>query len=196
MIKVKNYDTFIFSEKHKNVFGGQTILINKSKALELNIPFLPSYTGIYKKQLNKFSIDFHVTNHVKDFFDEMDQKVLDEAIRNDVAWFGKSLSENEIKSMFEPTVNQNNVLTCKIPVYPNTDKFVGDIYNNDREIVDCCFIQNMDVASIVKLVGVYFIPRKFGLSFKVLQLKTRPLRNELESYAFLDESDISDAEPN
>ena len=54
----------------------------------------------------------------------------------------------------------------------------------------------MSVASIIKLTGVYFIPRKFGLSLKVLQMKTRPLRNELNSYAFVDESDVSDAEPN
>jgi hypothetical protein len=196
MIRVNNHDTFIFSEKHQNVFGGQTILINKSKEITITTPFLPSYTGIYQKNLNKTSIDFHVTDEVKLFFDELDKKVLCEAIHNDIAWFGKSLSESEVRSMFQPTVNHNNILTCKIQVYPNTDRFIGNIYNNDRQLVDNYSIQNMSVASIIKLTGVYFIPRKFGLSLKVLQMKTRPLRNELNSYAFVDESDVSDAEPN
>ena len=49
---------------------------------------------------------------------------------------------------------------------------------------------------IIDLVGVYFVPGKFGIAYKTTQIRVFP--QSLSKYAFIDDddSDFSDAEPN
>jgi len=58
---------------------------------------------------------------------------------------------------------------------------------------------NRGFEAIVELVGLYFVAKEFGMSWKVVQLKVFP-SERLKGYSFLcdsdEESDQSDAEPN
>lgn len=202
--------TFVYSTPRVNTSGGQTIFINMpdqfSKKVVLALPRckLPfgvsDYNGRKSLQFSLGSCD-----EFREFLNKLDLQNVQKAVNNNVAWFKKPLTAEAIQELYNPSLKQPNdryppMFRARFPTHPDTGSFVGDVYDKNRNLVHERVITNgCEVEAIVELVGLYFVAKEFGLSWKVVQLKVFP-NERLNGYAFLcdsdDESDQSDAEPN
>jgi hypothetical protein len=97
--------------------------------------------------------------------------------------------------MYIPTQSE---LRCKCLL-----PFEGEIFDEQKQAINSFplspnSLQPYRIEAMLKLNGIFFKPGKFGLSWKLEQLRLHP-RNVLTHYAFTDEltdEDVSDADSN
>ena len=208
-----NVNSFVYSTPRVNTSGGQTIFINLpdhySKKIvialpRLTLPFgLSDYGG--RKSLQFSLKSDSKVDEFRDFLSTLDLQNVQRAVNNTTSWFKKSLSAEAVQELYNPSLKQPNekyppMFRARFPTHPDTGAFVGDVYDKNRNLVHERVITNgCEVEAIVELVGLYFVAKEFGMSWKVVQLKVFP-NERLRGYSFLcdsdDESDQSDAEPN
>ena len=201
-----------YSQPKTNRSGGQTVYINtpctSTKRLVVSIPRckLPfgvsDYSG--RKSLS-FSLQGESDKMIafQKFLSDIDLKNVQTAVSNSTSWFKKTISHDTVQNLYNPCMKQNNDkyppnFRARLPTHPDTGKFTGDIFDVNKNIVSQdCITQGCEVEAIVELVGIYFVAKEFGVSWKVIQLKVFP-EVRLQGYSFLCDSDddASDAEPN
>lgn len=208
-----NVSSFVYSTPRVNTSGGQTIFINLpdhySKKIVLALPRLTLPFGVSEYSGRK-SLQFSLKSDPKvdefrDFLSALDLQNVQKAVNNNTSWFKKSLSAEAVQELYNPSLKQPNdkyppMFRARFPTHPDTGAFMGDVYDKNRNLVHERVITNgCEVEAIVELVGLYFVAKEFGMSWKVVQLKVFP-NERLKGYSFLcdsdDESDQSDAEPN
>lgn len=202
----------VYSNPRTNTSGGQTIFVNQEhgqrKPITMVLPkcYLPfgisEYSGRYSMQ---FSLkgDDPCMIAFKDFLNNFDLNNVTQAANHSSSWFqGKTLKTNVVQELYNPSMKQNKdiyppIFRAKFPVN-DYGVFVGEIYDTNKNIIHQDAISpGCEVEAVVQLVGLYFVAKEFGVSWKVVQLKVHPKRNHIKGYAFVDdEDDMSDAEPN
>lgn len=214
--KISDVDvsSFVYSTPRVNTSGGQTIFINLpdqyAKKVVLALPRCKLPFGVSDYQGRKslqFSLrsDGGKIDEFRDFLNRLDLQNVQKAVNNNVSWFKKPLTAESIQELYNPSLKQPNdkyppMFRARFPTNPDTGAFLGDVYDKNRNLVHERMITNgCEVEAIVELVGLYFVAKEFGLSWKVVQLKVFP-NERLKGYSFLcdsdEESDQSDAEPN
>jgi hypothetical protein len=206
-----DFDSLVYSQPKTNASGGQTIFINTktlSKRLVITLPrcHLPFGVSDYngRKSL-QFSLkgDSEKMHQYKNFLTTLDLKNVQTGVNNSVKWFKKALTPEIIQNLYNPSMKQTNdayppMFRSRLPTHQDTGKFVGDIFDaNKRLVTQESITPGCEVEAIVELVGIYFVAKEFGVSWKVVQLKVFP-SERLKGYSFLCDSDdeTSDAEPN
>ena len=127
-------------------------------------------------------------------FDDNNAKVAHE---NSMSWFKKSLDTSVIDELYRSTLKtqKNYAPIMKVKMPTRHDVFLGDIFDQNKEKVDISSIEKgCSVQAIIECVGMYFVAREFGITWKVVQLKVYP-PNKLTGYAFVDEDEPEDVEP-
>lgn len=207
-----NVQNFVYSAPRVNHSGGQTIFVNlpdhfaKKIVLALprcSLPFgVSDYNGRKSLQLSLKSDD--KVDEFKNFLSQLDLRNVQMAVNNTNAWFKKSVPASSIQALYNPSMKQNNdkyppMFRARFPTHPDTGVFVGDIFDKNKNIVtERMITPGCEVEVIVELVGLYFVAKEFGTSWKVIQVKTFPTER-LRGYSFICDSDSdteSDAEPN
>lgn len=207
-----DFNKLEYSQPKTNISGGQTIFIkdntSPTKRLVLALPVchLPFGVSDYngRKSL-QFSLkgDSDKMRQFKHFLMQLDLKNVQMGVNNSVTWFKKALPQDVIQNLYNPSMKQTNEMyppnfRARLPTHQDTGKFVGDIFDpNKRLVTQDSITPGCEVEAIVELVGIYFVAKEFGVSWKVVQLKVFPFER-LRGYAFICDSDddISDAEPN
>lgn len=208
-----NVNSFVYSTPRVNTSGGQTIFINLpdhySKKIVIALPRLTLPFGVSDYSGRK-SLQFSLKSEPKaeefrDFLSALDLQNVQKAVNNNTNWFKKALPAEAVQELYNPSLKQPNdkyppMFRARFPTHPDTGAFMGDVYDKNRNLVHERVITNgCEVEAIVELVGLYFVAKEFGMSWKVVQLKVFP-NERLKGYSFLcdsdDESDQSDAEPN
>jgi hypothetical protein len=142
---------------------------------QLKSPFgLNSYND---SQTNRKNLEFSiVTPALEAFFRKVDEFALQTAKENSERWFKKTLSEDEIKSMYKPCLTENvngypPTVRSKIAITSATTKTriwkVTDLANNTREYevgVPEDLNRNNRYIPIIAVAGVFFMQRIFGVS--------------------------------
>ena len=199
---------FKFSNVKQNTNGGKTIFVNKSTddygkitivTPKCYLPFgVSTYNGRKSIQL---SLNEDTCGEFKEFLSQLDLRVLQEAVNSSHAWFNKTLSPEAINDLYNPCLKQKTEkyppnFRARFPTHPDTNRFLGDIFDTNRNVVsESAITPGCSVEAIVELTGVYFVAKEFGLSWKIIQLKVFP-NNKLQGYSFVSDSDDdSDAEP-
>lgn len=200
-----------YSAPRTNASGGQTIYVTQSnKKIVIALPRCRLPFGISDYNGRK-SLQFSLKNdcdkilQFKDFLTQLDLNNVQTAVNNSSTWFKKVLPHNTIQTLYNPSLKQNNdsyppVFRARLPINPDNGQFIGDIFDSNRKpISQDCIKPSCEVEAIVELVGIYFVAKEFGVSWKVIQLKVYPPQR-LQGYSFLCDSDSdddqSDAEPN
>jgi hypothetical protein len=177
-----------YSKPKKNVMGGQTVVLRFEKTIPT---LIVKKTQIVKVDFQQHAVTFSLSNKDLIFFNDLDRITLDMAFANAIEWFGKEASIDTIKSLFVPSLQKHELKTKTA----NIDLF--NICNDRIHSQELTEIMRRNIDIVVEVVGVYFIPGQFGISYKTKQIKILPKYN-LSSYSFIDDndSDFSDAEPN
>lgn len=138
----------------------------------------------------------------KQFMNQFDLNNVQQAVNKSTSWFqGKTLAKDVVQELYNPSMKQNNdrfppIFRAKFPVN-DSGTFLGDIYDTNRNIISQDAITaGCEVEAVVQLVGLYFVQKEFGVSWKVIQIKVHPNQRLIRGYAFVDDEDeLSDAEP-
>jgi hypothetical protein len=214
VISVQDLDvsSFQYMRPRTNASGGQTIYINtpktSSKRIVISVPkcTLPFGVSEYngRKSL-QFSLrgDMDKMVHFKKFLAELDLRNVQTAVNESATWFKKKISPDIVQTLYNPCMKQTDdryppMFRARFPTHPDTGRFMGDIFDVNKKLVnESCITPGCQVEAIVEMVGIYFVAKEFGVSWKVVQLKVYP-SERLRGYSFLCDSDddASDAEPN
>jgi hypothetical protein len=146
---------------------------------------------------------------VKLFYEKitaLDDKLVTDAVKNSLPWFKANHKREVINALYSPTVKVSKDRetgeadgkyppTIKIKLPTRDDKFMCEVYNSKREEVDLLETlgKGAQVKALIQCTGVWFAGGKFGLSWKVVQMKVVPSK-KIKGYSFIDESDDEDGE--
>ena len=105
-----------------------------------------------------------------------DETVIRTVVENYPAWFGKSVSEDEVRAIFYSSVRDSSDPTrypatwkVSIPNYGGVCQV--DIFDEKRDLVSLDAIQKGTyVVVLAELSGLWFVDRKFGIKWKPLQM--------------------------
>jgi hypothetical protein len=179
-----NFDEIVFGIPRANKSGAISVSV-KHKGHKLRVISPRSRLSYY----NEKSIETQISYCNKIY--QIDNCIISNAILKNKEWFGKTLSQEKIRSLFRESITNG---AFKARIIGLHDITVFDPCNN---VINPHSIKlDLDVQLFVECSGIYFIGNEFGLSWKVLQVKLYP-KDRLSSYSFFsDESDDSEAEPN
>ena len=117
----------------------------------------------------------------------LDAQNIQAAVENSESWFGKSLSEDTVKSAYTASVTDNQVYADKIAP--------TKIFTADQELVDfSALTTESDCSVILEFAGLWFAKKAFGPVWNVVQVKMspppiQPEETYPEEFAFQDEDD-------
>tara|TARA_B100001094_G_scaffold318680_1_gene362563 strand:+ start:279 stop:923 length:645 start_codon:yes stop_codon:yes gene_type:complete len=197
----KNFDfkDLNFSQPKINNMGGQSVYINnKSSKLTIQTPKCYIPFGISSYQTNygmKYNIDLSLkeqeTNDFKQFLNGLDEYMIDTATKNGKEWFKKELKHNVVDELYKKTLKKSDKFPPLMKMkFPCDDKgeFQGEVYDasgnnliSTNKITKGCSIQ-----VIAEMVGVYFVAKEFGITWKVLQIRVYP-NKQLQGFSFVDD---------
>ena len=145
---------------------------------------------------------------VKQFYDrvqEIDEKLVSDAVKNSLPWFKANHKREVVHALYNPTIKISKDRetgepdgkyppTIKIKLPTRDNKFTCEVYNSQREEVDLLTTlgKGAKVKALIQCTGIWFAGGKFGLSWKVVQMKVVPSK-KITGYSFIDESDDEDA---
>lgn len=199
--------------------GGKSIYIGYNGApLIVQTPFLKAPFGMstYKKEddddidkivkytvaTNLSSANKACTNFVE-FLNKLDSAVLEAAVSNSKDWFGKQQKEKVISAFYTPLVKhakdkETGKIVDKypakfsIPVIVKNNEIITKCFNSNKESVTLTTIPNNSmVRTIMQCTGIWIVDKKFGISWKVLQMEVAEPDN-LDAYAALSDDDDLD----
>ena len=204
--------SLIYSAPKPSPMGGQSVFVNmpsqENPKIVLQTPrcSLPfglsefAISGGEKKHsldLNLGSTTVAMQKFVK-FLSDFDAMNKEAATQNSQAWLRKRVDSSVIQELYRPQLKKQGEsyppnMRAKFPT--KKDVFLGDIFdaNNDPVQMDA-IVPGCHVDAILECVGMYFVAREFGVTWKVLQLKVYPPQ-KLVGYSFVESDDEEDAEP-
>jgi hypothetical protein len=171
----------------------------------------PNSRPKYKLPVSFNRLDDYSRQEVfKRFFEALDEKLVNEGFENSATWLKRSGEPKAvIKAFYSAGLSYSKdkqgmvddryppKLQFKLGTYPNDDgsvRFAAPVYQ-DKETrlddVEDAIQKGGEVKAIIDCSGVWGVNGKFGLGWRVAQLKVKERKN-YNSYAFCDESDGED----
>ena len=206
-------ENFTYSNPKPSAMGGQSVYIDipsddpKQTKLVIQTPkcHLPFGLNEFTPQggTPKFSIDLSLSGKTQamsnftEFIESLDQQNISKAVENSPSWFKKKLGSDTVAELYRSQLRKNAGFapTFKIKFPTKNGEFLGDIFDANRRPIGMDQItKNCHVEAIIECVGMYFVAREFGVTWRVVQLMVYP-NNKLDAYSFIDEDEEEDAEP-
>lgn len=183
---------------------------------KLRIPFGASVND-YGQVVCDFSLDKQL--EVIEEFKKFDYQILQDAYNNRGSWFGDSnLSLEDLTEMYIPTLKQSRNLmyspNIRVKLDKNRDseintKFYSSVKNDQGDYPSLEANTDSDVTSLLKknthcrivmdCVGLWYKGDKFGITWKMFQVKVFPDEprdntpaKTVENYAFVESDSDSD----
>ena len=216
------YEKIEFSDassvgKNKNVFitypsesfGSDDNLIIQF-AEDMKIPFdLSERESEYSKEGKKITrknyqitLNFNMYNEKHKKFmerlEKLDKLILQQAEKNSINWFGKTISQAELKKVYSPFLiysKDRNFASIRFRLPTQKDKFLTRVYLN-REAVDLKenLIKGNYITPIARFNNIWITNQgKFGTTWDLQLAKMNQpkpvVKQELNQFAFQDDSD-------
>ena len=127
----------------------------------------------------------------------LDDMVVEAALANSQEWFKKKITSKEVTEALNcPTIktpkDEKYAPTIKLPLKESSPggPFTALVFDNDRNKIDLKHVEckGSEVQAIVQCSHIWIAGGKFGISWKVSQLKVQP-RAALTEYAFQPDED-------
>jgi hypothetical protein len=130
----------------------------------------------------------------------LDEFMLDQGVKNAVAWFKGAKSRDVLAELYTPTVKfskdqQGNVKpyppTIKLQLRQRNGKFETLVYDaKKRPLTDVPFedilVKGSVLTALIQCTGVWFAGGKFGISWKAVQIRAERVPESLRDYGFVD----------
>lgn len=246
-----NIKNIVYTNPKTNSVGGKSIGILNStvkKSLYINTPMLLTYGATYfdpnkdkeagsssKKDMGVLKYDMSLqipreefsTNETRDFLKlmkDLDEKILADAVKNSVEWFGKKRSEEAIRDSYRsilkyPLVKEGErkgeadtsrapTIKVKLPMWDGKYTFkVFDaqqnnalVFPNDDEMAtpEEYIPKGCEVCCVIQCGGIYVADGKFGVTWKLYQAsvkKPEKLEDNKCYVKMIDSSVVEETEP-
>jgi len=212
-------DEINFSELKKNDYGGGSLYVNyNNRPLIIQTPYMSTPFGVSAYEptdggKTKYSLDLSFRDvdnnpsvrHFLDTLTKFDEKLVDAALANSLAWFKtKHTSKEVIKALFSGQVrhsidretgeiNTAYKPTFKVKVPYSNDRCTVEVYDEEKtrveyEHLDEVVSKGAKVRVVMSCSGVWFAGGKFGVSWRLMHLQKKggPALNQ---FAFQEDSD-------
>jgi hypothetical protein len=201
--------------------GGKIVYVSYNKApLIVQTPAMAAPFGMSRWEGDhnsnvKYSLDLSFKDidsfpSMKAFhtmLDALDTRLVQHGFDNQHSWFkGKRYGSKEIvEALYTPMLKyakdkatgertDDYPPTFKVTVPHKDGSFACDVFNAQRAPVDLGTVETKGsrITAIVQCTGVWFAGGKFGVSWKVKQMKVAPNSTKLVGYALIDDGDDVD----
>lgn len=192
--------------------GGKSVNIISTqinRSLHLSIPSMMTwgisdYTNEHGESDGKFSMSlvFPSPDYAKPSTDEfltkfkaLEEKILDDAVKNSEAWFGEEMSREVAKHTFFPTLKypkekgtkkidytRSPSIKVRVPCY--NGKWNVEIYDTKNNMLFPCDNENLtpvdfvpkqsNVACIIQCGGLWFGGKGWGVTWRLVQTMVKP----------------------
>ena len=202
-------------------YNGQPLLMQVGP---LETPFGLS---VFDKQgPPKYSVDLKLrgyddpTNHPKtatiyEAFNTLDEFMLDQGVKNSVAWFKGAKNREVLSELYTRNVRFSVDSEGNRKPYPPTlkvqlrkrdtskreDKFEVEVYDDKKRSLDSVplddvLVKGAVLTTLIQCTGVWFAGGKYGLSWKAVQVRADKVPHRLHGFAFVEEGeDAADSTP-
>jgi len=142
-----------------------------------------------------------VTSSIYNALHNLDEFMLDQGVKNAVAWFKGAKSREVLSELYTSTVKFAKDAEGNLKPYPPTiklqlrqrdGKFETAVYDDKkRPLTDVpledILVKGTVLTALIQCTGVWFAGGKFGLSWKALQIRADSVPSTIgKSYAFMD----------
>ena len=138
---------------------------------------------------------------IKEFMDviaQIDEKLLEEGVKNSKAWFKADLSRDVVKAFYTPSLKyskdkEGNVLTYPPNLKLKLRKLNGDFETKFYDIngnpyknipIEELLVKGVQVTAIIECGGVWFAGSKFGITWRAKQIAVHKLPEKIADFAF------------
>jgi len=189
-----------------NEYNNRKIVISTKQGTPFRIQFprmyMPFGVSGFTPEVGptKYNVDFAVKgydedgSYMKKFYEnirKIEDMVIDSVIEQSECIFGKKMTKEELKPMFNSNIKMSGDREPKIRVKVDTDMedmMKATVYNSDKtpiraEVSNGLYARNSGHA-IVELNSVYFLNRMFGCTWKLYQLVVYEPQN-LKGFQFV-----------
>jgi hypothetical protein len=202
-------------------YNGQPLLMQVGP---LETPFGLS---VFDKQgPPKYSVDLKLrgyddpTNHPKtatiyEAFNALDEYMLDQGVKNSVAWFKGAKNREVLSELYTRNVRFSVDSEGNRKPYPPTlkvqlrkrdsskreDKFEVEVYDDKKRSLDSVplddiLVKGAVLTTLIQCTGVWFAGGKYGLSWKAVQVRADKVPHRLQGFAFVEDGeDAADSTP-
>lgn len=134
-----------------------------------------------------------------DFVKAFDDRVIEEAVKNSEAWFGKKMSEEVIREFYrgwrKEAKDPKWADTIKSKMQMRYDKLDVELFNETREHIQPDDITTgSDTVQLVMCSSLWFVNKNFGPTFNLVQAKIYAPA-QLKGYALRDLPEDIDEKP-
>jgi hypothetical protein len=133
---------------------------------------------------------------------ELDDKLINDGIKNGLTWIRKPVKSKEVaESLYTKMIRYSKDKTTgeitdkfpptlKIKVPYKEGKFVCEAYNGNKELIDIGTVETKGarITAIIQCLGIWVAGGKYGVSWKILQMKILPAAT-IKGYAFKEDTE-------
>jgi hypothetical protein len=201
--------------------GGKIIPVyHNSKPFIIQIPNLSAPYGLKKWDNEKGGFKVHLDvsfgNYKEEginklFFDkisELDDKFISDALDNSMTWLKKKYNTKDVlQALYTPMVkfskdsetgdiNDKYPPTMKLQVPFRDNKYSCEVYDKKCQLIKLEEVETKgaQVSAIIQCSGVWVAGGKFGVKWRVVQMKVSPRNSRITGYAFIEEDSDNEDE--
>ena len=211
-----------FNDVKTNQNGGKSVYISldKSKfALQTPVMVLPYDMSVYDKgDYPKYSIELSFRDlgdnyRVAGFYERMEQLdnlILDTAVKNSMKWFGKKKSNREVmEALYTPIVKRSrdketgeydgkypSSIRVKLPFWEGKKSYEILSFKDDSPLdveQEEVFSKGSKVQAIIKCGGIWVVNGKFGCTWSVEKIRVES-NPTVKNYSFVEDDSDSDSD--
>jgi hypothetical protein len=183
-------------------YGGERLVMQT--AVNMSVPFGLNVADKFGPA--EYSVELSFRGHqqrpeIKEFMDviaQIDEKMLEEGVKNSKTWFKGDLGRDVVKAFYTPSVKYSKDKEGNVLDYPPNLKLKLRKVNNDFETkfydvngsaykgipVEDLLVKGTQVTAIIECAGVWFAGSKFGLTWRAKQIAIHKLPEKIADFAF------------
>ena len=183
-------------------YGGERLVMQT--AVAMSVPFGLNVADKFGPAEYSVELSFRGNEQrpeIKEFMDviaNIDEKLLEEGVKNSKSWFKSDLSRDVVKAFYTPSLKYSKDKEGNVLSYPPNIKLKLRKINNDFESkfydlngnpykcipVEDILVKGVQVTAIIECAGVWFAGSKFGLTWRAKQIAIHKLPEKIADFAF------------
>lgn len=183
-------------------YGGERLIMQT--AVSMSVPFGLNVADKFGPPEYSVELSFRQSEQrpeIKEFMNviaQIDEKMLEEGVKNSRTWFKSDLGRDVVKAFYTPSLKYSKDKEGNVLDYPPNLKLKLRKINNDFETkfydingspykgipVEDLLVKGTQVTAIIECAGVWFAGSKFGLTWRAKQIAIHKLPERISDFAF------------
>ena len=166
----------------------------------------PSYSVDLKLRGYDDPANHPVEARIYQAFTALDEYMLDQGVKNSVAWFKGSKSKEVLKELYTPVVRfsvdkEGNrkpyppTIKVKLRKDRDTGKFTTEVYDKSKQpmAVEDAVVKGAAMTCLIQCTGLWFQGSKYNLSWNMVQVRADKIPQRLPRFAIEDDGESGTA---